>query len=76
MNIYVRKRPLVNEDPQSHCYNGVHHSPEFQWTEWKLLETNVLRGNAEMRLAFWRSLNDYAISHKGHNIKCEFKVEE
>ena len=75
MNIQYRTQDLVNTDPQRRCYNGCHFSSEFVWNGWKVLQYDVQEDKIEERLAFWRELNDYAVSQRGESAKAEFKAE-
>jgi hypothetical protein len=61
--IQHRKRVLVNTDPQRRCYNGCNFSEELQWTAWGYL-CEATPENVERRLAYWRSLNAYAVSQR------------
>jgi hypothetical protein len=72
--IMTRKRTLVNTDPLRRCYNGCHFSSELRWTAWEVLEYTSPE-KSERRLAFWRELNDYAVSQRGKDAECEFKLE-
>ena len=74
VQIHTRHLQLVNTDPQRRCYNGCHFKSELVWTPWELLE-HVKEDNLETRLAFWKDLNDYAVSRRGKEAKREFKVE-
>ena len=76
MNILMRKRYLINTDPQRRCYNGCHFSSELVWGNWAVLEFGVSSDRTDTRLAFWRNLNDYAVSQRGESAKTEFKAVE
>ncbi len=68
-----RSRRLVNTDPQRRCYNGAHFSSKLIWTNWEeLCSTNMER--AEARLAYWRDLNDFAVSQRGEEARSEYKL--
>lgn len=73
--IYFRHKTLINTDPQRRCYNGHHFSSKVVWTAWKPLET-IASDRVEIRLKFWRELNDYAVKERGQGTEQEFKVEE
>lgn len=73
--IWTRRQIEVNTDPQRRCYNGCHAKSELRWTEWETLEHPV-PDRVEERLAFWRDLNDYAVSQRGPSAKSEFKVTQ
>jgi len=73
MNIETRRRTVVNTDPQRRCYNGCHFSSELRWTEWETLQLDVPEDRIEERLAWWRELNDYAISARGESARSEFR---
>jgi hypothetical protein len=75
VDIYTRRKVIVNTDPQRRCYHGVHFSSEEVWTEWELIET-VKKERIEPRLEFWRSLNDYAISQRGSSARREYEARE
>ena len=77
--IYIRRQVLVNTDPWRRCYNGAHFSYELQWTNWTVLESmRYLRTGADpqARLKFWRELNDFAVSQRGEEARCEFKIDQ
>lgn len=71
--LYMRKRVLVNTDPQRRCYNGAHFSSELQWLAWESLGA-VPPEKEESQLQFWRELNDYAVSQRGEGARTEFKL--
>lgn len=73
--IHTRMRVEVNTDPQRRCYNGCHFSSELQWTAWETLE-ECDSSRVDTRLAFWESLNDYAVSARGESARREFKVTQ
>lgn len=72
--ILTRSQHLVNTDPMRRCYNGCHFSSELQWGPWEVLE-RMVESKAEDRLAFWKNLNDYAVSARGESARREFKIE-
>jgi hypothetical protein len=74
-NILVRTRVLVNTDPQRRCYNGCHFSSELRWTPWETLEYEIPDEKVAARMAFWKDLNDYAVSARGEESRREFKTE-
>lgn len=73
LNLEVRRKVLVNTDPQRRCYNGAHFKSELQDTEWEVLEYDVPEDRREARLEFWQDLNDYAVSQRGKGAKREFR---
>jgi hypothetical protein len=73
-NLLIRRRILVNTDPQRRCYNGCYYSSELRWSAWEELEFSIAHDSAQDRLKFWTELNDYAVSQRGPSAKCEFKV--
>lgn len=75
-SIQRRHRILVNTDPQRRCYNGCHFSSELIWSDWDELEYEVPEDKIERRLEFWRELNDYAISQRGEEARCEFVARQ
>lgn len=72
--IEMRNKRLVNTDPQRRCYNGCHFSYEMVWGEWEILHSAVPAEKVEEKLAFWRDLNDYAVSQRGENSRSEFRA--
>lgn len=74
--IELRKRILVNTDPQRRCYNGCHYSSELQWTEWVNFESGVSDEQVEARLEFWRGLNDYAVEARGESARSEYRLKK
>ena len=79
LTIFIRRRVLVNTDPQRRCYDGAHFSSELQWTQWTPLESmRFLKAGADpqARLKFWRGLNDDAVRARGEEARCEFKLGE
>jgi len=70
----MRKRILVNTDPQRRCYNGCNFSEEWQWTCWEVLNSGVSAETLESKLKFWRELNDYTVSQRGKEARAEFEV--
>lgn len=72
--IESRRQVLVNTDPQRRCYNGCHASSELQWESWDWLELELPAERVESRLAFWRELNDYAISQRGESARHEYRA--
>lgn len=73
-DIMVRKKLLINTDPQRRCYDGCHYTSELVWSPWEVLEVNVK--NPTERLKFWNELNDDAVSERGNSAKSEFKTRE
>ena len=69
--IMVRKKRLINTDPQRRCYNGCHYKSELVWSDWEELDYT---DKPKERLIFWRDLNDYAISQRGESARAEFKI--
>lgn len=77
--IRYRRRVLVNTDPLRRCYYGAYAKSELQWTAWAVLESmRFLKPGTdpEARLKFWRELNDYAVSSRGEEARCEFEIVE
>jgi hypothetical protein len=74
--IKIRKKQLINTDPQRRCYNGCHFSSELRWTEWETLDSNIPENKLEDTLKFWRELNDYAVSERGKGAQKEFQAVE
>lgn len=72
--IESRRRRLVNTDPLRHCYNGANYSSETEWSEWDSIDFNISPENVQSRLAYWRSLNDYAISERGKGSRREYRA--
>lgn len=75
MNVLARRKVQVNTDPQRRCYNGCYAKSELRWTEWEVLESEVPASKIEGRLAFWKDLNDYAVSQRGEGARTEPKAE-
>ena len=73
LEIHVRRKLLVNTDPQRRCYNGCHFSCETQWSDWEYLE-RWPEEKIKDRLKFWTDLNDYAVSQRGKFARKEFKI--
>lgn len=71
-----RHRIVVNTDPQGRCYNGCHASSETRWADWELIDFGIQEDRVERRLAFWRELNDYAISERGEGARSEYRAVE
>lgn len=69
-----RQKVLVNTDPLRRCYDGHHCKSEIIWTNWAELEA-VDSTRADQRLAFWRELNDYAVSQRGESARKEFSLQ-
>lgn len=75
----IRKRVLLayNNDPQRRCYNGCHASIAREWSAWVAFDSGIPAEKVERKLAFWRELNDYAVSQRGEdNTKCEYEAVE
>ena len=72
--IQSRGWEVYNNDPQRRCYNGAHYSTAKRLTPWETIDWDVK--NPEKRLEFWRDLNDYAVSERGEEARCEFRVVE
>lgn len=72
----TRGKVLVNTDPLRRCYNGCHFSSELVDTEWDWLEWDVPADKIEEKLAFWRELNDFAVSQRGESARKEFRIRE
>lgn len=68
-----RSRRLINTDPQRRCYNGAHFSSELVWTNWEEFCYTTME-RAEARLAYWRDLNDFAVSQRGEEARSEYKL--
>ena len=63
--IEMRRKELVNTDPQGRCYNGAHFSSEMQYTGWEKV-CSTKEETKESDLAWWKDL--------GKN--CEFRIRE
>jgi hypothetical protein len=74
--IFFRKQQVMNTDPQRRCYNGCNFSDKIVWTGWEVLDRSSTRDLAECRVAFWKELNDYAVSQRGKSARKEFKIVE
>jgi hypothetical protein len=74
-NIEHRSLIEVNTDPQRRCYNGCHAKSELIWSNWLPLQPTTSI-DADLRLFFWRDLNDYAISQRGESARKEFRKVE
>lgn len=74
--IEYRRQVEVNTDPQRRCYNGCHARSELRWTKWEPLNSGVPAEGVERKLAFWRDLNDYAVSQRGASARREFRAKE
>ena len=72
--IQKRNRYEVNTDPQRRCYNGCHASSELVWGRWVDLVLSVPDEQVQEKLEWWRSLNDYAVSQRGEEARCEFRA--
>jgi hypothetical protein len=72
----VRAKTLVNVDGLRRCYNGCFEGWEYQYTGWDWLEWDVPADEVESRLAYWRDLNDYAVSQRGESARKEFRIVE
>lgn len=72
--IEFRRQIEINTDPQRRCYNGGHFSSEWIWSSWEILDDEVPEDKVEHKLAFWRELNDYAVSARGAGARCEFRA--
>lgn len=72
----IENRSLIeiNTDPQRRCYNGCHFSSEIVWTAWGTLRLSVPEDRVERTLAFWRNLNDYAVSQRGQMATTEYRA--
>ena len=70
--IQVRSQHLVNTDPQRRCSNGCHAKSELQWSAWEDLESTP-PSKLYSRIAFWKGLNDYAVSQRGIGALKEFR---
>lgn len=75
LQIESRKR-VRDLSRDNRCYNGAYASNEWLWTNWDWLEWDVAPDKVEQRLAFWRDLNDYAVSQRGSSAKQEFRIRE
>ncbi len=73
MIIQNRRKILINTDPQKRCYNGAYASYEMQWSAWETLEVGPFK-DVDIRLQFWRELNDYAVSKRGKCARQEFRL--
>ena len=69
-----RDKILVNTDPQRRCYNGACFSCEAVWSEWAVFDRLPNSEIADIRLKFWRDLNDYAVKSHGEDARSEFKI--
>lgn len=73
--IQHRMRTIINNDPLNRVYNGCVKDPQEVWTAWGELEGGFTTMEAaEKRLAFWQSLNDYAVQERGHGARREFRA--
>lgn len=73
-NIERRKQVEINTDPQRRCYNGCHAKSELQWAEWEAIDFGIPEEMIEQRLAYWRDLNDYAVSERGESARSEYRA--
>lgn len=74
--IQVRRRVLVNTDPERRCYDGHHFSSEWRWTPWEDIEEGVRDERMEDRLLFWRALTAYAVSERGQSAMSEYRAKK
>ena len=70
----MRYRTEVNTDPQRRCYDGHHFSSLWQWTAWRTIDSGLALETAERRLAFWRELNEYAVSQRGESARHQYEI--
>lgn len=73
--IFRRHRIVVNTDRYGRCYDGCNFSEELRWTAWSEIDMPIPSERLEARLKFWRDLNAYAVSQRGHSAKSEYKAE-
>lgn len=76
LELRMRKKRLINTDPQRRCYNGCHFSSKLVWTPWEVFDSNVKPEKVEDTLKFWRELNDYAVSQRGEGARAEYVIVE
>jgi len=74
-SIECRDLILINTDPQRRCYNGAHFSSEFVWSGWYVIDWQIAEARLGKRLAFWRDLNEYAVSQRGKPARSEFRAK-
>jgi hypothetical protein len=75
-SVKMRRRLVINTDPQRRCYYGVNAKEELVWSDWEEVDFELPESRVGERLKFWRELNDYAIGERGQSARCEFKAEE
>lgn len=72
-SLLLRRKIEVNTDPQRRCYDGVHASSEVRWTGWTAIDSGLSLEAVERRIAFWRNLNEYAVTQRGESARIEYK---
>lgn len=55
--VWVRRRVVVNTDPQRRCYDGCNFSERAEWSPWELVAPYTCRADAESSAATFRELN-------------------
>ena len=76
MELQMRRQQEINTDPQRRCYNGCHFSSELVWMSWETLMFDVKPDKVDEVLAFWKDLNNYAVSQRGESARCEYRLVE
>lgn len=74
MHIEMRRKTLINTDPQRRCYHGCHARSELIWTDWGVVDFDIPEDRVEDRLKFWRELNEYAVSQRGEGATAEYRA--
>ena len=76
LELRMRSRVFVFDDPQRRCYNGAYGAHHYEWGPWEVLDSSVKPEKREETLKYWRELNDYAVSQRGDSARKEFVIEE
>lgn len=75
--IECRKRTLTpTANSQRRCYNGCFPSSDWEqgWTEWDWISLKLTEKEAQKKLEFWKSLNDFAVKERGLTAKKQFRI--
>ena len=56
------------------CHRRYFNEYDWTWSPWSDLNINLEPEKVAAKLAFWRTLNDYAVSQRGESAKAEFKA--
>lgn len=74
IRLYTLEFRSLEHHHDGRCFNGAYGDERYEWGDWRPLELEVPEYKIEARLAWWRDLNDYAVSQRGDSALQQFRA--